>query len=596
MNNVEKIKPSGIFTNYIYKAIPLAFDESMSYYETLCGVLSLLKTQEEVVNNNADLLAELELYAKNYFTDLNVQTEIDNKLDQMAQDGTLAQIINEDLFSSLNSKYTKALVTYNTIDDMINDETIELEQIIYVLGNKNIGDGYSGYYKIVKNGVINGNYCIKLNNNYYAILINEIEENFYKEIYYEKKRLNNTTYYLTYIPFKDSNDNIINLEVSKTDKNITPNQHAIKNNTNITINASLSLLDGDRYVDGIAIGNGIILRDYDISSLATDEQYLGITNNRTMMTFSKDTTAQTMLNAGIKNAFLIFGQCVINGSIVDNFTHHLKNDADQYIGQKANKDIIILTCEGRNSNNLGLNYKSASNILINLGCNNVYALDGGGSTSTSYRSTKLNSDIDDDGTIDRKVTFVLDVKKTITNKKTADIYGMIGKVKHLLYNELRPLINNKESKNLITKVKITNQVIHPNSERGEKLTSYIPSSPTNEIIKVENGDIKLILPDSHQGNLPYNVEINGHIILLNNTSSNTSLYLYILENNNVESTYRITVGSHDYTTICINEIMSNISSEHTYSLYINCGDTSNTISIIDGNLFVKYIAKNTSYI
>ena len=69
--NIEKIKPSGIFTNYIFKTIPLAFDESMSYYETLCGILSLLKTQEEVVNNNADLLAELESYVQNYFKNLD---------------------------------------------------------------------------------------------------------------------------------------------------------------------------------------------------------------------------------------------------------------------------------------------------------------------------------------------------------------------------------------------------------------------------------------------------------------------------------------------------------------------------------------------
>ena len=43
MIQVEKIKPTGLFTNYIYKAIPLAFDESMSYYETLSGLVSYLK-------------------------------------------------------------------------------------------------------------------------------------------------------------------------------------------------------------------------------------------------------------------------------------------------------------------------------------------------------------------------------------------------------------------------------------------------------------------------------------------------------------------------------------------------------------------------
>lgn len=104
--NIQKIKPSGIFTNYIYKSIPLAFDESMSYYETLCGVLSLLKTQEEVVNNNADLLAELELYVQNYFKNLDVQEEINNKLDEMAISGQLEEIINESLLASVEDKVT----------------------------------------------------------------------------------------------------------------------------------------------------------------------------------------------------------------------------------------------------------------------------------------------------------------------------------------------------------------------------------------------------------------------------------------------------------------------------------------------------------
>ena len=41
---IEVIKSgkTGLFTNYIYKAIPLAFDESMSYYEQLCNLVYYL--------------------------------------------------------------------------------------------------------------------------------------------------------------------------------------------------------------------------------------------------------------------------------------------------------------------------------------------------------------------------------------------------------------------------------------------------------------------------------------------------------------------------------------------------------------------------
>lgn len=139
--NIQKIKPSGIFTNYIYKAIPLAFDESMSYYETLCGILSLLKTQEEVVNNNADLLAELELYVQNYFKNLDVQTEINNKLDQMAKDGTLEEIIAQ--YVNLSS-----ILAYNSVADMKNSTNLINGSFAKTYGFYNINDGGGAYYKI----------------------------------------------------------------------------------------------------------------------------------------------------------------------------------------------------------------------------------------------------------------------------------------------------------------------------------------------------------------------------------------------------------------------------------------------------------------
>ena len=124
--NIEviKAKETGLFTNYIFKAIPLAFDESMSYYETLCGLLYYLKnTIIPTVNNNADAVAELQSlyeqlrsYVDNYFTNLDVQEEINNKLDQMVADGTLTEIVA----SYLNSK---AIFGYDNVNDMKNAMT-----------------------------------------------------------------------------------------------------------------------------------------------------------------------------------------------------------------------------------------------------------------------------------------------------------------------------------------------------------------------------------------------------------------------------------------------------------------------------------------
>ena len=122
---IEVIKSgkTGLFTNYIFKAIPLAFDESMSYYETLCGLLHYLKnTIIPTVNNNADAVSELQSlyeqlrsYVDNYFTNLDVQEEINNKLDQMVATGELQNLLN---------------LQYDKLRNEVNEDIEEIRNVV----------------------------------------------------------------------------------------------------------------------------------------------------------------------------------------------------------------------------------------------------------------------------------------------------------------------------------------------------------------------------------------------------------------------------------------------------------------------------------
>ena len=59
----------------------------------------------EIIKSNNKLTSDfttLYNYVHDYFDNLDVQTEIDNKLDEMATDGTLAEIINQEIFGELN--------------------------------------------------------------------------------------------------------------------------------------------------------------------------------------------------------------------------------------------------------------------------------------------------------------------------------------------------------------------------------------------------------------------------------------------------------------------------------------------------------------
>lgn len=119
--------------------LPTAYMESMSYYECLTYFMKFLENQViPAINNNSEVVAELQEYVNNYFDNLNVQEEINNKLDEMAESGVLADIINEEIFTELNNQ-----VETNT-EDITN-----LQTDVNLMKNKKyiiIGDSYlQGY-------------------------------------------------------------------------------------------------------------------------------------------------------------------------------------------------------------------------------------------------------------------------------------------------------------------------------------------------------------------------------------------------------------------------------------------------------------------
>lgn len=95
--NFTELKP---FRFWCQKVLPLVYDDSLSYYELLCKVVDYLnKTMEDVDTLNEDttnLYNAFELlqgYVNEYFDNLDIQTEINNKLDSMAESGALTELI-----------------------------------------------------------------------------------------------------------------------------------------------------------------------------------------------------------------------------------------------------------------------------------------------------------------------------------------------------------------------------------------------------------------------------------------------------------------------------------------------------------------------
>lgn len=86
----SKYKP---FRFWCQKVLPLVYDDSLSYYELLNKVVDYLNNVIKDVNALGTAFEELSTMVTDYFKNLDVQEEIDNKLDSMVEDGTLDAMI-----------------------------------------------------------------------------------------------------------------------------------------------------------------------------------------------------------------------------------------------------------------------------------------------------------------------------------------------------------------------------------------------------------------------------------------------------------------------------------------------------------------------
>lgn len=98
----KMMKPVPPFVKFVCANVPMVFDDSLSYYEALCALWKYIQDCVDVINNNALLeeefiekFKELKSYVENYFDNLDVQEEINNKLDDMVEDGSFARILEE---------------------------------------------------------------------------------------------------------------------------------------------------------------------------------------------------------------------------------------------------------------------------------------------------------------------------------------------------------------------------------------------------------------------------------------------------------------------------------------------------------------------
>lgn len=380
----------------------------------------------ETVQDYIDRFVALKDFVDDYFDNLDVQEEINNKLDEMAEDGTLTEIISQ--FLGLG-----ALVVVDTVADMISAENLTNGSRVKTLGKESFNDGYGAYYTIGETG------DIALDNGLYATLVDDFGgDNYYNEITITTNRDYNTDYYVTNIPLNDSDGNIIQLSVNEDATN-TPITYAEKNYTTITTNAGLTRQNSSsQWRQGAIISNGVALHE-DLCDIAAPSymSYIGFKEDRTILNFPASATTTTMLAQGVKNAFLTFGQLITNGVKTIPAEWDEEHAPRLNIGVKSDGTIIILACDGRTNRDTGLTMDESADVMLGLGVVNAWRCDGGGSTSLVWKGSKQNRNIEGDGTVDRDIHVTFNIKKETVDKELAKVYSYIGKERQLLNKQIR---------------------------------------------------------------------------------------------------------------------------------------------------------------
>lgn len=170
------------FRFWCQKVLPLVYDDSLSYYELLCKVVDYLnKTMEDVDHMNTDMdtlysnfqefqegtfriYNELVDYVNTYFDELDVQEEIDNKLDDMVTSGELVTVLQPTIASEVA----------NWLNDHVTPTTPSIDNTLLIAGAgadaRKTGELASYPYNSTRT-YKKGEYCLN-NGTVYKALVN----------------------------------------------------------------------------------------------------------------------------------------------------------------------------------------------------------------------------------------------------------------------------------------------------------------------------------------------------------------------------------------------------------------------------------------
>lgn len=123
---MEKLKD--IDTFYSQKVIPLAFNESLSYMEQICNLISYIEnTLVPAINNNANAIKELQEYVQEL---KKLIDKLDQKINNVKEElTTLINNVNDTLTNAINNLDSKVVEHINASNEKFNSLDTSIESI-----------------------------------------------------------------------------------------------------------------------------------------------------------------------------------------------------------------------------------------------------------------------------------------------------------------------------------------------------------------------------------------------------------------------------------------------------------------------------------
>lgn len=363
MNEKPTINPITLppLTKFIYTLgqLPSSYLMSMTFEEQLVWLCNYLGTQViPAINQNGDAVKELQSlyellrsYVNNYFEDLDVQEEINNKLDEMASSGELTEIIAQYLGLA-------GMITFDTVADMKSAENLVNGSKCKTMGYYSINDGGGALYRartITNDDTVDEMKIIAL---YDDSLIAELIEDEEMSILQLGAKGNNTdyddNYFTTLFTLSSSILTIPNKTYKLQNKiSISTSNKLIKCYGNINI---VSTTTQDDSCFEISDSNNLTFEGFNISSTRDKTGYAPTGHTRESLLSSNRNGFKIL-----KCENLNFINCTFNNMEYDIRMTKRNSDPDETI---LNKNIYINKMYSRNSSQ-SIYAQNIENLTIN---------------------------------------------------------------------------------------------------------------------------------------------------------------------------------------------------------------------------------------